>query len=101
MTPKFGNVDRVGPSSSNLEAWGFDADGEEGANIRIVCAHEDPDVERAMIGAAVRACNTHDELVGALSEAEGLLDSVAFLSKDGDTAKPLQRIRAALSAATN
>lgn len=42
-----------------------------------------------------------DKAAEALRAAQKLLDSVAFVAKDGDTKRPLRLIRAALAASTN
>lgn len=42
-----------------------------------------------------------DKTAEALRVAEKLLDSVAFVAKDGDTKRPLRLIRSAMAAATN
>lgn len=42
-----------------------------------------------------------DKATEALHSAEKLLDSVAFVAKEGDTKRPLRLIRSALAAITN
>lgn len=57
--------------------------------------HGDPDelLRLAHLFAASR------DLLDAALAAENLLDSVAFVAREGDTAKPLRMLRAAISAA--
>lgn len=63
--------------------------------------HGDPDELEANAKRLVNCWNSHDAMLAALKEAERLLDSVAFVSTEGDTAKPLRKIRAAIAKATS
>ena len=62
--------------------------------------HGDPDELAANAARLVTCWNSHDAMLAALREAERLLDSVAFVSTEGDTTKPLRKIRAAIAKAT-
>lgn len=53
----------------------------------------------ATVGPNARLIASAPELLEALEIAEVILDSVAFVSEDGDTEKPLKIIRAAIAKA--
>lgn len=99
--PVFDRPDRVGAGDASLysiaRVSGMDM-AHQDYSVHLTVSAGDPDKERALADLCVNAINRLPQVLEALRIAEGLLDSVAYVSSEGDTEFPLREIRAALDA---
>lgn len=66
--------------------------------LSLIVHTADPALERRIGREVCGAVNARNETIRALQTARRLLDSVAFVATEGDTAEPIARIDAALKA---
>lgn len=101
LVPILPRADRANVSDSKLYAFGkvpaMDARDEDYV-LTLTVHTADPEAEREIADYCTAAVNNRGQYMRALREAEKLLDSVAFVSAEGDTTQVLARIRAALAA---
>lgn len=99
--PSLPVAERASASDSKLYAWGsvptMDARDED--YVFEVCIHTaDPDAERQLAEHVSRCVNSAAMTIDAMEFALQKLDSVAFLSEEGDTNVAKQSLIAAIAA---
>jgi hypothetical protein len=87
-SPQFEPAKRMSDSDSNLYAWATVPaldEAEEMYNVELKISANDPDIELALAKYVVNAVNTVPNVLQVLKQAYSKLDSVAFLTAEGDT----------------